>query len=317
MARLEYRLNNMVDAREHQIKGLELTHWGSPTVAAEIHHLAFFWRLAKGDRAQAEVCQDECKLLTQSEFFEDRRMEAAREVERKLALWRLESGPPELLTGAKEWSKARSLDPEDPIPFPHEYQYCIFAQLLFADGQPNEALKVADQLVRLARAAGRHGDHLGYLLIKVSAFVALDRLDDALGALQTAVILAESSRNIRIFIDGGPEIFKVLAMMESAGTNKRGDRESTDKYVRILVNAFHEESQQRPVIVDQAGSDRLSRRELQVLRLLSTHLTGPEIAQELFISINTYKSHTKNIYSKLMVGSRAEAVSRARELGLL
>jgi LuxR family maltose regulon positive regulatory protein len=61
----------------------------------------------------------------------------------------------------------------------------------------------------------------------------------------------------------------------------------------------------------------LSERELQVLRLLTTQLSSTEIAQELFISANTVRSHVKSIYGKLNVHSRVDAVERAEELGLL
>ena len=63
--------------------------------------------------------------------------------------------------------------------------------------------------------------------------------------------------------------------------------------------------------------DPLCGRELEVLRLLPTHLTGPEIARELYISRNTVRSHIGHIYDKLDVHSRTEAVQRAQELGLL
>ncbi len=61
----------------------------------------------------------------------------------------------------------------------------------------------------------------------------------------------------------------------------------------------------------------LSNREMQVLRLLSTELTGPEIARELFVSLNTLRSHTKRIFAKLDVNSRGAAVRYAREQGLI
>ena len=61
----------------------------------------------------------------------------------------------------------------------------------------------------------------------------------------------------------------------------------------------------------------LSARELEVLRLLDTELDGPEIARHLFVSLNTVRTHTKSIYTKLGVNSRRAAVRRGRELGLL
>src|SRR4051794_40784584 len=68
---------------------------------------------------------------------------------------------------------------------------------------------------------------------------------------------------------------------------------------------------------EQGLLDPLSERELDVLRLLATDLDGPEISRRLFISINTVRTHTKNIYAKLGVQSRRAAVTQARELGLL
>ena len=63
--------------------------------------------------------------------------------------------------------------------------------------------------------------------------------------------------------------------------------------------------------------EALSPRETEVLRLLTTHLSHAEMADELVVSVNTVRSHVKSIYSKLDVHSRMEAVERARELGLL
>jgi LuxR family maltose regulon positive regulatory protein len=70
--------------------------------------------------------------------------------------------------------------------------------------------------------------------------------------------------------------------------------------------------------VDAApNTESLSHRELHVLRLLSTELSGPQIAQELFVSLNTFRTHTKHIYGKLAVNSRPAAVRKAQELHLL
>jgi LuxR family transcriptional regulator, maltose regulon positive regulatory protein len=63
--------------------------------------------------------------------------------------------------------------------------------------------------------------------------------------------------------------------------------------------------------------ERLSESELRVLRYLPTNLRAPEIASELFVSLNTIRTHLRNVYAKLGVHSRADAVKRGRELGLL
>ena len=70
-------------------------------------------------------------------------------------------------------------------------------------------------------------------------------------------------------------------------------------------------------VVDAPSDDGLSPRELEVLRLLATELTGPEIARRLFVSVNTLRTHTKHIFTKLDVSTRAAAVRRGTELGLL
>lgn len=93
-------------------------------------------------------------------------------------------------------------------------------------------------------------------------------------------------------------------------------------YVNRLLVAFgerdiHPSSPSLHPLMDQPLVDPLSDRELDVLRLLCTDLSGPEIAEELMISLNTVKTHLKNIYSKLDVHGRYEAVERAKQLGLL
>ena len=67
----------------------------------------------------------------------------------------------------------------------------------------------------------------------------------------------------------------------------------------------------------RASEEGLSERELEVLRLLATELSGPEIARQLFVSVNTLRTHTKHIFTKLDVNTRRAAVRRAAELGLL
>ena len=86
-------------------------------------------------------------------------------------------------------------------------------------------------------------------------------------------------------------------------------------YVRRLLSASG--TTDGPLPAKQALVEPLSERELTVLRLLVTELTGPQIAAELFISLNTLRSHTKHIFEKLAVSGRPAAVRRAHELRLI
>ena len=85
-------------------------------------------------------------------------------------------------------------------------------------------------------------------------------------------------------------------------------------YVRRLLAAVNKTEDSTPV--SQGLIELLSARELEVLRLLGTDLDGPEIARELVVSLNTVRTHTKNIYAKLGVNNRRAAVRRAEELDL-
>ena len=90
---------------------------------------------------------------------------------------------------------------------------------------------------------------------------------------------------------------------------------TTPNYVSQLRAAFGQAEDKRPVT--QPLIEPLSKRELKVLKLLRTELSGPEIARELVVSLSTMRTHTRNIYSKLGVHNRRAAVRRAEELDLL
>jgi LuxR family transcriptional regulator, maltose regulon positive regulatory protein len=95
----------------------------------------------------------------------------------------------------------------------------------------------------------------------------------------------------------------------------------TPSYVHQLLAAFGEAKEGG----EAAGGtpimhvlvEPLSERELEVLRLLGTELSGPEVANELMVSLSTMRTHTRNIYNKLGVDNRRAAVRRAEELHLL
>ena len=140
----------------------------------------------------------------------------------------------------------------------------------------------------------------------------------ALAPLERALTLAEPEGYVRIFVDEGPPMEALLKRMKA-------EDEMIMEYVRKLLAAFADKefypfgsAQDKPSSLSpQSLVDPLSERECEVLKLLTTELSGPEIAKELLVSMNTIRTHTKNIYSKLGVNSRRDAVKQAKELKLI
>ncbi len=138
--------------------------------------------------------------------------------------------------------------------------------------------------------------------------------DHALRVLAEALALAEPGGFIRIFVDEGIPMARLLARALSQGI--------LPDYVGRILAAFPqaeaEKARDRGLHVDQAGLiEPLSERELDVLRLLAEGLSNSEIGTRLYLSPNTVKAHTRNIYGKLDVHNRTQATARARELGLV
>jgi LuxR family maltose regulon positive regulatory protein len=170
-----------------------------------------------------------------------------------------------------------------------------------------EATNFLERLLDAAERGGRNGSLIEILILLAIARRARDDAAGALAALDRAAAMAEPEGYVRAFVDEGAPI---AALLTTAARQS-----SVPAYVRRLLLAFGPVDTQTPT--RQPLIEPLSERELDVLRLLASDLDGPDIARELYVSLNTLRTHTKNIFSKLGVNSRREAVRRAAELGLL
>ena len=145
---------------------------------------------------------------------------------------------------------------------------------------------------------------------------------EAANALDTALAEApEPQEYVRLFLDEGPAMMTLLCR---AAGQRRTPGSPVEVHARRLLQAADGTGSDEPVQQQGGGSDTasglvdpLSDREVEVLRLLSSELTGPEIAAHLFVSLNTLRTHTKRIFTKLGVRNRAGAVRRGRDLDLL
>lgn len=218
------------------------------------------------------------------------------------------------LDEAFAWARERGLSADDDLSYLREFEHITLAKALIAHYQRDraersidEAMGLLERLLHAAEEGERMGSVIEILLVQALALQAQGEGAAALTPLARALTLAEPEGYIRIFVDEGPPMATLLRAAAKDGV--------APDYVRRLQMALGEPHGETPV--NQRLIEPLSERELDVLRLLATELSGPEIARELIVSLNTMRTHTKNIYSKLGVNNRRSAVRRAEELGLL
>ncbi len=234
------------------------------------------------------------------------------------------------LAPAMAWAAAQGLAATDELSYLREFEHMTFARVLLAraqheTGEPGErlldaALRLLARLLAAAEAGGRSGSIIEILLLRSLAYAALGDVQRALVSLAQGLALAAPEGYVRLFIDEGPPLMRLLAAFHSAGSRQpavlRGYCE------QLLVAARY-----RPAGTAQASAsatgeqaillEPLSAREREVLQLIAEGLSNQELAARLHISLHTVKVHTRNIYGKLGVTSRTQAVARGQALGML
>lgn len=219
------------------------------------------------------------------------------------------------------WVAERGVTTEDEADYLREFDHLTLVRSVIARHRthPDEpalerALGLLGRVEEDARGFGRQGSLLEVTVLTALVEDALGDQDRAVrllaGALTELVDPADPESSLRLFLDeGAPTVELLRAIQHPAAAADRARRLLSRG--GVLDGGATERGPVRP------SSPVVSDRELQVLRLLDSELTGPDIARELFVSHNTLRTHTKHIFTKLDVTSRRAAVRRARELGLL
>jgi LuxR family maltose regulon positive regulatory protein len=255
---------------------------------------------AKGDLDGAIAMLDEAEPLFLPGFFPDVRPIAATRARVRILQGRLD--------GARAWARERGVAPTDPPTYLAEYDQLTLARLLVAEGNVREALDLLDRVLDAARAAGRDGSVIEARLVRALAHHANGDADSAADDLAAALIEGVPAGYCRLFLDEGQPMAELLRHVARVAAHQvRAHAED------LLARA---QRPSPPAPPGRASEEGLSERELEVLRLLATELSGPEIARELFVSPNTLRTHTKHIFTKLGVNTRRAAVRRAEQLGL-
>jgi LuxR family maltose regulon positive regulatory protein len=307
MSTLLRERNDLGAATQHLLTSQELgEHVGLPRNRYRWRVAMAGVREAEGDLASALDLLDEAERLYVSDFHPDIRPVPALRARLWIAQGRLGE--------ALDWARAQDLSVEDDLSYLREFEHITLARALLARYESEGAERSHDEAVwllgRLLRAA-EVGDRTGSLIeITVLQALALGMRGDlpaALAPLERALTLAEPEGYVRILVDEGPP----MAALLGAAAKRR----IAPNHVRRLLTAFG--STPDRTTASQVLIEPLSRRELDVLRLLATDLGGPDIARRLVVSLNTVRTHTRKIYAKLGVNNRRAAVHRAEELDLL
>lgn len=263
-------------------------------------------REIEGDLEGALALLDEAQLLYVSDFFPEVRPIAAL----KARIWIKQGKVEDALT----WVHEQHLSATDPLTYFLEFEHLTLARLLLWQGHHDretpallQATNLLERLLHAAEKGGRTRSMTEILVLQALAFRQRGESPEALARLEAALKLAVPEGELRLFVDQGAPLAEMLRKLAKLGVAVNA--------VRQVLNAFEQTGKPAPV---HAGSfETLSARELDVLRLLQSELSGPDLARTLAVSLNTLRTHTKNIYSKLGVGTRRAAVRRASELGLI
>ncbi|GAB4543486.1 MAG: LuxR C-terminal-related transcriptional regulator [Anaerolineae bacterium] len=328
---------NALEAAEQQlVEGIELIqNWGAVGALSGYAHLARL-KQAQGDpHAARQAIQKAAQIARDFDAMEvDDRLVDIYQAQLWIAQGDLEAvtrwvetrGLPEAASSAElvEWAGGAR------VPLFRVVEYMMLARVYIAQNRPGAALQVLEPLIQGAEAAGWTAFAIQSLGFQALALQAQGHAQQAMAALERALSLAEPGGFVRVFLDEGEPMVALLRQAASRGI--------FPVYLSKLLNAFEATAPGRAGAGAQpreaeggVGSlarsplfpgssalvEPLSERELEVLRLMAAGLTNREIADELVIALSTVKTHINNIYRKLDVSRRTQAVARARELGLL
>jgi LuxR family maltose regulon positive regulatory protein len=319
IGRIYLEWGELDNASRHIEEGIDLyPSWKRAMEIEAFGALAYIYQVQGQESLAIKTLEKAIKLASQTDITQsDDRYVAAQQAD----LW-LRQGKIHL---AKQWALEQQLEnyihksPDeiqnliagiDSSRILLSYDLIIFTKLLLAEKRITEAQSILEYLLSTSHQSIGLRKQIEIHLLQAIVNHKLRKEDKALSSLRIAVQLGNTGRFIQIFIENGLPILELLKNLYQ--------QDFENEYVAQIIRSFPPQSQhalkdsQTEIFIEQ-----LSNREIDVLHLLPTELTVPEIAQHLGIAPSTVRSHVKNIYGKLGVHSRFEAVTVAKKSGML
>ena len=227
------------------------------------------------------------------------------------------------VAAAARWVEQRGLGPDDDPGYPREPEYLVLARVLLAQDRPGPALTLLGRLHAAAAAQGRTGSVIEIQALQALALAAAGDENAAVDALAQALMLGCSQGYVRVFADEGAPMAALLGRLVAA--QKADHAVARGVPLGCLAQVFGAFGQKpaAPGARQHAAAavpglvEQLTPRELEILALLAAGTPNPRIAEQLVVSLDTVKKHVSHLLGKLGAANRTEAVTRARELGLI
>ncbi len=227
------------------------------------------------------------------------------------------------VAAAARWPQECGLRPDDEPGYPREPEYLVLARVLLAQDHPDPALALLERLRAAAAAQDRTGSIIEIQALQALALAAAGDEDAAVDALAQALTLACPQGYVRVFADEGPPMAALLGRLVAA--RKAGQAPARDVplgCLALLLRAFGQppavSGAERAAAAAVPGLvEHLTPREREILVLLAAGTPNSRIAEELVVTLDTVKKHVSHLLGKLGAANRTEAVTRARQLGLI
>jgi LuxR family maltose regulon positive regulatory protein len=301
---LDYERNNLDGAVTHLTKGIELGEI-SAHLEPVLKGYLYMAELAQAQGNQESAIENIRRaenvgpwVVVPPEFHQIPAWKA------RLALRRSDS------TAASDWARQQEISlPLSQLPgYQKEYDYLTLVRLKIATGECRGLPVYLDEFIRNAEHQGRSAAVIEALVLKALALGCIGESAEAVITLDRALTLAEY---VRVFVNEGSPMAELLRNCASGSMHA----DYASKLLGMMI--FQSQGQSGGRAKTPGLIEALSERELEVLKLISLGKSNKEIAFELFLAVGTVKKHTSNIFGKLGVESRTQAITRARELGII